>query len=161
MYGEPWCSISKCCRSSCVMQRGRLRACWSRQATRPRTKGSEDDLTGDRSPSSRRPYTHFNDPQKSEEMPKLDDIWSVWLGKSRARRAQTWVLLLVCAGRWERKILGDMAGEPWNPERQPGTRGVYITLNRPIKCGGTKGSPACFGDGNIHSARQAATNRCG
>ena len=37
------------------------------------------------------------------------------------------------------KILNDMIGESWNPtprpeERQPATRGVYVTLERQIKC---------------------------
>ena len=33
----------------------------------------------------------------------------------------------------------------------PQVRGVYITLERQIKYGGTKGCAACFGDAKIHS----------
>ena len=58
--------------------------------------------------------------------------------------------------RWDRKMLTEMNGEPWNPtahhqERPPQVRGVYITLERQIKHGGTKGCPACFGNAKVHS----------
>ena len=58
--------------------------------------------------------------------------------------------------RWDRKMLTDMNGEPWNPtghhqDKPPQVRGVYITLERQIKYGGTKGCAACFGDAKIHS----------
>ena len=58
--------------------------------------------------------------------------------------------------RWDKKMLTDMNGEPWNPtghhqDRPPQVRGVYITLERQIKYGCTKGCAACFGDAkDIH-----------
>ena len=53
-------------------------------------------------------------------------------------------------------MLTEMNGEPWNPtghhqDKPPQVRGVYITLERQIKYGGTKGCAACFGDAKIHS----------
>ena len=53
-------------------------------------------------------------------------------------------------------MLTEMNGEPWNPtthhqDRLPQVRGVYITLERQIKHGGTKGCSACFGNANVHS----------
>ena len=62
------------------------------------------------------------------------------------------------SSRWDKKALEVMIGEPWDPKAQPGAertivhRGVYITLERQIKHGGTKGCPACFGEARIHSA---------
>ena len=58
--------------------------------------------------------------------------------------------------RWDRKMLTEMIGHPWNPtpqprDKPPQVRGVYITLERPIKCGGTKGCTACFGQAKVHS----------
>ena len=53
-------------------------------------------------------------------------------------------------------MLTDMNGEPWNPtghhqDKPPQVRGVYITPERQIKYGSTKGCAACFGDAKIHS----------
>ena len=53
-------------------------------------------------------------------------------------------------------MLTEMNGEPWSPtaqhqDKSPQARGVYITLERQIKYGGTKGCAACFGDAKIHS----------
>ena len=53
-------------------------------------------------------------------------------------------------------MLTEMNGEPWSPtaqhqDKSPQPRGVYITLERQIKYGGTKGCAACFGDAKIHS----------
>ena len=53
-------------------------------------------------------------------------------------------------------MLTEMNGEPWNPtahhqDKPPQVRGVYITLERQIKYGGTKGSAACFGNAKVHS----------
>ena len=53
-------------------------------------------------------------------------------------------------------MLTDMNGEPWNPtghhqDKPPQVRGMYITLERQIKYGRTKGCAACFGDAKIHS----------
>ena len=47
-------------------------------------------------------------------------------------------------------MLTEMNGEPWNPtahhhDRLPQARGVYVTLERQIMHGGTKGCAACFG----------------
>ena len=58
--------------------------------------------------------------------------------------------------RWDRKMLTELNGEPWNPtghhqDKPPQVRGVYITLERQIKYGGTKGCAACFGDAKVHS----------
>ena len=57
--------------------------------------------------------------------------------------------------RWDRKMLTEMNGEPWNPvppkDKAPQVRGVYITLERQIKHGGTKGCTACFGQAKVHS----------
>ena len=58
--------------------------------------------------------------------------------------------------RWDRKMLTEMIGDPWNPtpqpkDKPPQVRGVHITLERQIKCGGTKGCSACFGQAKVHS----------
>ena len=50
----------------------------------------------------------------------------------------------------------EMIGDPWNPtpqpkDKAPQVRGVYITLERQIKHGGTKGCTACFGQVKVHS----------
>ncbi|CAK0820598.1 unnamed protein product, partial [Prorocentrum cordatum] len=114
---------------------------------------------------------HCRDPQKAADMPKLDDRWrlGVWLGKSLAsdehyvgsaagvQRCRS-IWRRPEPSRWDKKLLEAMAGEPWGPkagvslEKAPMPRGVYITLDRQIKYGGTKGCPACFGDAKIHSA---------
>ena len=53
-------------------------------------------------------------------------------------------------------MLTEMIGDPWNPTPQPKEkpqvpREVYITLERHIKYGGTKGCSACFGQAKVHS----------
>ena len=53
-------------------------------------------------------------------------------------------------------MLTEMNGDPWNPtpqprDKPPQVRGVYITLERQIKYGGTKGCAACFGQAKVHS----------
>ena len=53
-------------------------------------------------------------------------------------------------------MLTEMIGDPWNPtpqpkDKPPQVRGVHITLERQIKCGGTKGCSACFGQAKVHS----------
>ena len=53
-------------------------------------------------------------------------------------------------------MLSEMNGEPWNPtghhqDKTPQVREVYITLERQIKHGGTKGCAACFGQAKVHS----------
>ena len=52
-------------------------------------------------------------------------------------------------------MLTEMNGEPWNPvppkDKAPQVRGVYTTLERQIKHGGTKGYSACFGQAKVHS----------
>ena len=57
--------------------------------------------------------------------------------------------------RWDRKMLTEMNGEPWNPvppkDKAPQVHGVYITMERQIKYGGTKGCTACFGQAKVHS----------
>ena len=71
---------------------------------------------------------HFRDPGKAADMPKLDDRWNLglWLGKSLASDEH---YVVTSAGvrrcrsiwrrpekqRWDRKMLTDMNGEPWNP----------------------------------------------
>ena len=101
-------------------------------------------------------------------MPKLDDRSNLglWLGKSLAPDEH-------CVGtsagvrkyrsiwsrpekqRWDRKMLTEMNGEPWNPappkDKAPQVRGMYITLERQTKHGGTKGCSACFGQAKVHS----------
>jgi len=49
-----------------------------------------------------------------------------------------------------------MVGTPWCPKpatepRPSGPRGVYITLDRQIKFGGTPGCNACHGHAKVHS----------
>ena len=104
---------------------------------------------------------HFRDPGKAADMPKLDDRWNLglWLGKSLASDEH---YLGTSAGvrrcrsiwrrpekqRWDRKMLTEIIGDPWNPtpqpkDKAPQVRGVYITLERQIKHGGTKGCTAC------------------
>ena len=53
-------------------------------------------------------------------------------------------------------MLTEMNGEPWNltaqhQYRPPQVRGVYITLERQIKHGGTKGCAVCFANAKVHS----------
>ena len=53
-------------------------------------------------------------------------------------------------------MLAEMNIEPWNPtahhqDKPPQVRGAYITLERQIKHGGTKGCAACFGHAKVHS----------
>ena len=111
----------------------------------------------------------FRDPGKAADMPKLDDRWNLglWLGKSLAsdehyvgtsagvRRCRS-IWRRPEKQRWDRKMLTEMNGEPWNPtahhqDKPPQVRGVYITLERQIKYGGTKGCAACFGNAKVHS----------
>ena len=93
---------------------------------------------------------HFKDPGKAADM---DDRWNLglWLGKSLAsdehyvgtsggvrRCRSTW--RRPEKQRWDRKMLTDMNGEPWNPtghhqDKPPQVRGVYITLERQTKHG--------------------------
>ena len=99
---------------------------------------------------------HLRDPGKAADMPKLDDRWNLglWLGKSLASDEHyvgTSAAVRRCRSiwrrsekqRWDRKMLTEMNGEPWNPvppkDKAPQARGVYITLERQIKHGGTKG----------------------
>ena len=111
---------------------------------------------------------HLRDPGKAADMPKLDDSWNVgmWLGKSLAsdeHHVGTSAGVRRCRSiwrrperqRWDRKILTEMNGEPWNSvpqkDKAPQVRGVYITLERQIKHGGTKGCAECFGQAKVHS----------
>ena len=112
---------------------------------------------------------HFRDPRKAADMPMLDDRWNLglWLGKSLVsdeHRVGTSAGVRRCRSiwrrpekqRWDRKMLTEMNGEPWNPtahhqDRPPQVRGVYIALERQIKHGGTKGCAACFGNAKVHS----------
>ena len=60
--------------------------------------------------------------------------------------------------RWDRKMLAEMTGEPWNPtahhqDKPPQVRGVFISLERQIKHGGTKGCAGCFGHAKVHSPK--------
>ena len=103
---------------------------------------------------------HFRDPGKAADMPKLNDRRNLglWLGKSVAsdehyvgtsagvRRCRS-IWRRPEKQRWDRKMLTDMNGEPWNPtkhhqDKLPQVRGKY---------GGTKGCAACFGDAKLHS----------
>ena len=102
-------------------------------------------------------------------MPKLDDRWNLglWLGRSLAsdeHHVGTSAGVRRCRSiwrrpekqRWDRKMLTEMNGEPWNPtghhqDKPPQVRGVYITVERQIKHGGTKGCAACFGNAKVHS----------
>ena len=111
---------------------------------------------------------HFRDPGKAADMPKLDDQWSLalWLGKSLASDEHyvgTSAGVRRCRSiwrrpenqRWGRKMLNEMIGDPWNPASQAKKKpqvphGVYITLDRQIKYGGTKGCPAYFGHAKVH-----------
>ena len=123
---------------------------------------------------------HFRDPGKAAVMPKLDDRWNLglWLGKSLApdehyvgtsagvrRRRSIW--RRPEKQRWDRKMLIDMNGEPWNPtghhqDKPLQVRGVYNTLERQIKYGGTKGCAACFGDAKIFAGMQGTIpGHCG
>ena len=107
-------------------------------------------------------------------MPKLDDRWSLrlWLGKSLVsdehcvgtsagvRRCRS-IWRRPESQRWNGKVLNEMVGDPWNPAPQPkdkpqAPRGVYITLDRQFKYGGTKGCPACFGHAKLHSPESRA-----
>ena len=113
---------------------------------------------------------HFRDPGNAADMPKLDDRLNLglWLGKSLAsdehyvgasagvRRCRS-IWRRPEKQRWDRKMLTEMNGEPWNPtahhqDTPPQVRGVYITLERQIKHGGTKGCAACFGNAKVHSS---------
>ena len=111
---------------------------------------------------------HFRDPGKAADMPKLDDRWNLglWLGKSLASDEHyvgTSAGVRRCRSiwrhpekqRWDKKMMTEMNGEPWNPvppkDKAPQVRGVCITLKRQIKHGGTKGCAACFGDAKVRS----------
>ncbi len=111
---------------------------------------------------------HYRDPTKASEQPKLDSRWTlgVWLGKSLASDEHfvgTDSGVHRCRSiwrqpekqRWDVKVLERMVGEPWNPKpvvEARGPRGVYISLNRQIKHGGTPGCTACFGHAKQHTA---------
>ena len=115
---------------------------------------------------------HFRDPGKAADMPKLDDRWSLglWLGKSLASDEHyvgTSAGVRSCRSiwrrpekqRWDREMLTEMIGDPWNPtpqpkDKAPQVRGVYITLECQIKHGGTKGCTACFGQATMKLHRQ-------
>ena len=102
-------------------------------------------------------------------MPELDDRWNpgLWLGRSLASDEHyvgTSAGVRRCRSIWrrpgkqrsDRKMLTEMNGEPWNPtahhhDKPPQVRGVYITLERQIKHGGTKGCAACFWHAKVHS----------
>ena len=111
---------------------------------------------------------HYRDPAKASELPKLDSRWTlgVWLGKSLASDEHfvgTDSGVHRCRSiwrqpeklRWDVKMLERMVGEPWNPKplvEPRGPRGVYISLNRQIKHGGTPGCTDCFGHAKQHTA---------
>ena len=96
---------------------------------------------------------HFRDPGKAADMPKLDDRWNLglWLGRSLAsdeHHVGTSAGVRRCRSiwrspekqRWDRKMLTEMNGEPWNPtghhqDKPPQVRGVYITLKTSNQCG--------------------------
>ena len=104
---------------------------------------------------------HFMDPGKAADMPKwtTDGTWACGWEKSLAsdeHHVGTSAGVRRCRSiwrrpekqRWDRKMLTEMNGEPWNPtahhqDKPPQVRGVYITLER--------GCAACFGDAKIHS----------
>ena len=110
---------------------------------------------------------HFRDPGKAADMPN-DDRWTT-CGWERAWHQTSTTLALRqefarCRSiwrrpekqRWDRKMLTEMKGEPWNPtahhqDKPPQVRGVYITLESQIKRGGSKGCAACFGHAKVHS----------
>ena len=112
---------------------------------------------------------HFRDPWEAADMPKLDDRWNLgsWLGKILAsddHYVGTSAGVRRCRSiwrrpenqRWDRKMLTEMNGDPWNPtpqsrDKPPQMRGVYITLERQIEHGGTKDCTACFGQAKVHS----------
>ena len=109
---------------------------------------------------------HFRAPGKAADMPKLNDRWNLglWLGKSLAsdeHHVGTSTGIHIWRRpekqRWDRKMLTEMNGEPWNPvpakDKAPQVRGVYITLERQIKHGGTKGCTCMFRAGEGAFAR--------
>mgnify|MGYP000703797189 CR=1 FL=1 len=97
----------------------------------------------------------------------VDSRWThgVWLGKgldSDEHRIGTvnGVFLYMASWRqsedkrWNVTFIDRMVGDPWNPKpfAEPrGPRGVYISLNRQIKYGGTPGCTACFGHAKQHT----------
>ena len=116
-----------------------------------------DDRTKDRGQSLL--SCSFQGSGKAADMPKLDDKWNLglWLGNKEPdiRRVLRWHF-----GRREatpgRKMVTEMNGDPWNPtahhqDKPFQVRGVYITLERQIKYGGTKTCAACFGNAKVHS----------
>ena len=124
---------------------------------------------------------HFRDPGKAADMPKLDDRWNLglWLGKSLAsdehyvgtsagvRRCRS-IWRRPEKQRWDRKMLTEMNGEPWNPtahhqDKPPQVRGVYITLERQIKYGERKVVRHASGMQKVHSPRMQGTipGHCG
>ena len=124
---------------------------------------------------------HFRDPGNAADVPKLYDRWNLglWLGKSLAsdehyvgtsagvRRCRS-IWRRPDKHRWDRKMLTEMNGEPWNPtahhqDRPPQVRGECITLERQIKHGGTKCCAACFGNAKVHSPESRARfqDNCG
>ena len=112
---------------------------------------------------------HFRDPRKAADMPKLDDRWSLglWLGKSLAsdehyvgisggvRRCRS-IWRRPENQRWDRKMLTEMNGDPWNP-----TPLREISLHRCAECTSlwdVKSSTVarkvlrpCFGQAKVHS----------
>ena len=71
---------------------------------------------------------HFRDPGKAADMPTLDERWNLglWLEKSLAsdeHYVDTSAGVRMCQSiwrrpekqRWDRKMLTEMNGEPWNP----------------------------------------------
>ena len=105
-----------------------------------------DDRTKDRWQSLLRLYTSGTT-GRLQTMPKLDDRWSLglWLGKSLAsdehyvgtsagvRRCRS-IWRRPEKQHWDRKMLTEMIGDPWNPTPQPRDKApqVYITLERQI-----------------------------
>ena len=95
---------------------------------------------------------HFRDPGKPADMPKLDNRWNrgLWLGESLASDEHyvgTSAGVRRCRSnwrrpekqRWDRKILTEMNGEPWNPvpqkEKQPKKRAKalqFFTLQNTV-----------------------------
>ena len=53
--------------------------------------------------------------------------------------------------RWDRKMLTDMNGEPWNPTGHHQDKPPKARRDVKSSTGDTKGCAACFGDARIHS----------
>ena len=95
---------------------------------------------------------HHKEPAKVID--KLDDKWHV--GTNAGGHAMQ--VNLAAAQRGAVDAKDEFVGTPCAPTpaidamRMPQVRGVYITLDRQIKHGGTKGCPAFCGQAKVHSA---------